>query len=137
MTDDGQQEEELSQSLTVVVNRHIMWSVSVMVTWTVCLSFVFCLVSGKQDNFCRPLEDYGPRSDIMEDRQVCQTSFEKNCQPVTVSDCMDVTELRCQVKLFTNCTMDWQMKDSVESLMSVSIGKEMNKTENLGKSLEG
>jgi len=55
----------------------------------------------------------------MEERQVCQTSFEKDCQPVTVSDCMDVTELRCEVNLFTNCTMDWQMKDNVESLMSV------------------
>jgi len=76
-------------------------------------------VSGAHDNFCRPLEDYGPRSDTMEERQVCQTSFEKDCQPVTVSDCMDVTELRCEVNLFTNCSMDWQMKDSVESLMSV------------------
>ena len=55
----------------------------------------------------------------MEERQVCQTNFEKDCQPVTVSDCMDVTELRCEVNLFTNCSMDWQMKDSLESLMSV------------------
>ena len=77
-------------------------------------------VIGEHDNFCRPLEDYGPRSDIMEERQVCQTSFEKDCQPVTVSDCMDVTELRCEVNLFTNCSMDWHMKDSLESLMSVS-----------------
>ena len=104
-----------------------------MVSWTVwCLDFCLILwfqilvvglvsfVSGAHDNFCRPLEDYGPRSDTMEERQVCQTSFEKDCQPITVSDCMDVTELRCEVNLFTNCSMDWQMKDSVESLMSVS-----------------
>ena len=77
-------------------------------------------VLGEHDNFCRPLEDYGPRSDIMEERQVCQTNFEKDCQPVTVSDCMDVTELKCEVNLFTNCSMDWKMKDSLESLMSVS-----------------
>ena len=83
--------------------------------------FVVGGVSGKHDNFCRPLEDYGPRSDTMEERQVCQTSFEKDCQPVTVSDCMEVTELRCEVNLFTSCSMDWQMKESVESLMSVSI----------------
>lgn len=55
----------------------------------------------------------------MEERQVCQTKFIKNCEPVTVTDCMQVTELRCEVNLFTNCTMDWTMKDQVESLMSV------------------
>ena len=31
-----------------------------------------------------------------------------------------VTELRCRVELVTNCSMDWTMQDSVESLMSVS-----------------
>jgi len=76
-------------------------------------------VKCKHENFCRPLEDYGPREDVMEERQVCRTTFEKDCQPVTVSDCMDVTELRCELNLFTNCTMDWTMKDNVESLMSV------------------
>jgi hypothetical protein len=74
------------------------------------------------------------REDVMEERQVCQTSFKKDCQPQTVTDCMQVTELRCKVRqpvgerqcylctqleLFTNCTMDWQMKEKVESLMSV------------------
>ena len=54
-------------------------------------------VTGKHDNFCRPLEDYGPRYDQMEDRSVCQTQFQKSCQPVRVSDCMNVTELSCEV----------------------------------------
>ena len=52
---------------------------------------------GKQDNFCRPLEDYGPRYDRMEERSVCETHFQKSCQPVRVSDCMNVTELQCEV----------------------------------------
>ena len=56
-------------------------------------------VVSKHENFCRPLEDYGPREDVMENRQVCRTSFEKDCKPVTVSDCMDVTELRCEVRV--------------------------------------
>ena len=56
-------------------------------------------VVGKHENFCRPLEDYGPREDVMEERQVCKTSFTKDCQPVTKSDCMEVTELRCEVSL--------------------------------------
>ena len=77
-------------------------------------------VLGSQGNFCRALEDYGPRTDTMEERRVCQTRFEKECQPVTVSDCIEVTDLSCQVNLFTNCFMDWQMKESLESLMSVS-----------------
>ena len=51
----------------------------------------------KQENFCRPLEDYGPRYDRMEERSVCQTSFQKSCQPVRHSDCMNVTELQCDV----------------------------------------
>ena len=55
-------------------------------------------VASKHDNFCRPLEDYGPREDVMEERRVCKTSFEKDCQPVTEADCMEVTELRCEVR---------------------------------------
>ena len=58
---------------------------------------VVAMVAGQQHNFCRPLEDYGPRSDLMEERSVCQTSFQKSCQPVRVSDCMNVTELQCEV----------------------------------------
>ena len=78
-------------------------------------------VLGRQDNFCRPLEDYGPRTETMEERHVCQTSFEKECKQVTVADCMEVTELSCQVNLFTNCSMDWQLKGGLESLMAVSL----------------
>jgi len=85
----------------------------------VAFSVIGLATADTHENFCRPLEDYGPRIDKMEERQVCQTNFVKNCEPVTVADCMQVTELRCEVNLFTNCTMDWTMKDQVESLMSV------------------
>merc|ERR1712036_14266 len=85
----------------------------------VVLETVMRGVVSKHENFCRPLEDYGPREDIMEERKVCKTSFTKDCQPVTESDCMEVTELRCELELTTNCSMDWTMKDSIESLMSV------------------
>ena len=33
----------------------------------------------------------------MEERRICQTEFVKSCQPVTVTDCMQVSELRCEV----------------------------------------
>ena len=62
---------------------------------------------------------YVVRIDKMEERQVCQSRLVKNCEPVTVADCMEVTELRCEVEFFTNCSMDWTMKEQVESLMSV------------------
>ena len=60
-------------------------------------------VVGKHDNFCRPLEDYGPREDVMEERKVCRTTFEKDCQPVSEADCMEVTELRCEQGVATSC----------------------------------
>ena len=37
------------------------------------------------------------RIDGMESRQVCQTDFVKKCELETVTDCMPVTELRCEV----------------------------------------
>ena len=57
------------------------------------------LVAGKHDNFCRPLEDYGPRYDKMEQREVCGTTFQKACEVIRASDCMNVTELACEVGL--------------------------------------
>ena len=69
-----------------------------MLVFAVLLVFALLEVTrGKQENFCRPLEDYGPRYDRMEERSVCQTSFQKSCQPVRHSDCMNVTELQCDV----------------------------------------
>ena len=62
-------------------------------------------VTGKHDNFCRPLEDYGPRYDQMEERYVCKTQFEKKCEPVQVSRCMNVTELSCEVSLQRKCSI--------------------------------
>ena len=106
------------------------------------------MARGKQDNFCRPLEDYGPRYDRMEERSVCETHFQKSCQPVRVSDCMNVTELQCevssqlasvytgnmrivQVNLFTTCSMNWTMKDNVESVMRVNTVELKNCTKDM------
>ena len=74
---------------------------------------VFALLEvtrGKQENFCRPLEDYGPRYDSMEERRVCATHFQKSCQPVRTSDCMNVTELACEVgtETFSYCLYEGQ-----------------------------
>jgi len=79
----------------------------------------FVGVLGEHENFCKPLEDYGPRSDTTESRHVCKTEMKKNCQQISESGCLEVTELRCEVMLTTNCTMDWTNKDKIESVMSV------------------
>lgn len=63
----------------------------------VCVSVMVTVVMGKHDNFCRPLEDYGPRYDRMEEREVCGTTFQKQCEVIRASDCMNVTELACEV----------------------------------------
>ena len=68
-----------------------------------CLQVVVTVcrgVEGKHDNFCRPLEDYGPREDKMEERNVCTTTFIKECKSETHNECLDVTELNCEVRLF-------------------------------------
>jgi len=77
------------------------------------------VVADSHDNFCRPLEDYGPRTDSMEERNVCNTNFEKSCELVEVEDCMEITELHCELELITNCTMDWTMKESVDTAMRI------------------
>jgi len=77
------------------------------------------VVGDSHDNFCRPLEDYGPRTDAMEERSVCSTNFEKSCELVEVEDCMEITELHCELELITNCTMDWTMKESVDTAMRI------------------
>ena len=78
-----------SPSLSVMVGQ--------MSSVVVVLAVLLVGARGKEDNFCRPLEDYGPRYDRMEERSVCQTLFQKSCQPVQVRDCMNVTELQCDV----------------------------------------
>ena len=48
------------------------------------------------------LISYHVRTDVMEERRICETKFVKSCQPITVTDCMQVSELRCQVE-----TLNW------------------------------
>ena len=51
----------------------------------------------QHDNFCVPLEDWGPRADQYEDRVICRTSLAKEREEREVNMCMNVTELRCEV----------------------------------------
>ena len=37
------------------------------------------------------------RADILEERRICKTKLIKSCEPKTVTDCMQVSELRCEV----------------------------------------
>jgi len=73
----------------------------------------------EHENFCKPLEDYGPRQDVMDERTVCRTEMKKECQPITETGCLNVTEISCEVMLTTDCSMNWTNRDSLESVMTV------------------
>ena len=85
----------------------------------------------RQENFCKPLLDWTPRYDKMENLTVCRTKLEKKCEEVTSRKmCLTVTEIKCKVELFPNCTMDWSMEEGLdfEMIMKVKPLKECNKT---------
>ena len=74
------------------------------------LTVSLVLVVSAQDDYCtdfKNLEDYGPRLTREEEREVCRTRLEKNCTNKTVKQCMLVTDIRCEVELFPNCSLTW------------------------------
>ena len=75
-------------------------------------------VLARQENFCKPLQDWTARYDRMENLTVCQTKLDKKCEEVTSETmCLTVTEIRCEVELFPNCTTDWRMEDGLDFQM--------------------
>ena len=67
------------------------------------------------DNFCRDLTDYGDLITVDEEVNVCSYEMKKDCPETTESHCMEVTELECDVELFTDCTIDWTKHEVKES----------------------
>ena len=67
------------------------------------------------NNLCRDLTDFGDLTYINETVQVCTSTLEKKCDPITVKECLDVTEMLCEVELFTDCAMDWTTHNLTES----------------------
>jgi len=67
------------------------------------------------NNLCRDLTDFGDLTYINETVQVCTSTLEKKCAPITVKECLDVTEMLCEVELFTDCAMDWTTHNLTES----------------------
>ena len=45
------------------------------------------------NNLCRDLTDFGDLTYINETVQVCTSTLEKKCDPITVKECLDVTEM--------------------------------------------
>merc|ERR1711988_207990 len=68
------------------------------------------------DNFCRDLTDYGDLTTVDEEVNVCSYEMKKDCPETTESHCMEVTELECDVELFTDCTIDWTKHEVKESM---------------------
>ena len=99
--------------------------------------FLLVLLAGlysaeaRQENFCKPLLDWSARYDRMENTTVCRTRLEKKCEEETSRKmCLTVTEIKCKVELFPNCTMDWRLENGTdfEMIMKVKPLKECNKT---------
>jgi len=72
-------------------------------------------VKGNEHDLCTDLMDYGDLTFINETVTVCSYNIEKTCEDKTEDMCMDLTELDCEVELFTNCSMDWTSHEVVES----------------------
>ena len=88
-------------------------------------------VLARQENFCKPLQDWTDRYDQMENLTVCRTKLDKKCEEMTSKTmCLTVTEIKCQVELFPNCTMDWRMEDGLDfqMIMKNKTLKECEKT---------
>ena len=70
---------------------------------------------GGHDDSCRDLTDYGDLITVDEEVDVCSYEMKKDCPETTESHCMEVTELECDVELFTDCTIDWTKHEVKES----------------------
>jgi len=81
----------------------------------VVASFLLGSVLSLKDSFCRDLTDYGDLEYINETVIVCSSNLEKTCENITVDHCLDVTEIECEVELFSNCSMDWRNVNVTES----------------------
>jgi len=57
------------------------------------------------DNHCEPLEDYGPLEQRTTSRTCCTERLQDTCVWKEDTQCMEVTDLRCEVKLYTECKM--------------------------------
>ena len=77
-----------------------------VISWTTVLA--------SKGNFCKPLLDYSEKKDRIENVTVCRTKMEKKCEDVRKKLCLNVTEMKCKVELFPNCTMDWEWEDAVD-----------------------
>jgi len=63
----------------------------------------------QHDNHCEPLEDYGPLEFNSTSLRCCTQRLKDSCEWKEDRQCMNVTDLKCEVKLFTECEM--QMGD--------------------------
>jgi len=84
-----------------------------VISWTTVLA--------SKGNFCKPLLDYSEKKDRIENVTVCRTKMEKKCEDVRKKLCLNVTEMKCKVELFPNCTMDWEWEDAVDFNMTMKF----------------
>jgi len=78
-----------------------------------------CANTQADGNFCKPLLDYTKIYNKVLEVSVCRTRLEKECKEVNKKLCLNVTEMKCEVGLFPNCTMDWRWENAVDFNMTM------------------
>ena len=53
----------------------------------------------QEDDYCQPLEDYGALVYKTETRRCCGERLRENCQWREDTQCMEVTDLECEVRV--------------------------------------
>ena len=64
---------------------------------------VGCVLGGgdhhHHENHCEPLEDYGPLVQNPQPRKCCTERLKDNCEWKEDTQCMNVTDLKCEVRI--------------------------------------
>ena len=98
-----------SSSTTIKMNRYI-----------IVLALLFgSAYSGK--NFCKPLVDYTPRSDVEVTRSICSTQIKKIVEQKTEAACLEVINMECDVIVVPECTTSVAKEMSMMDIPAIKV----------------
>jgi len=67
--------------------------------------------------FCSDLSEYSDVDYETVKEQCCESTFKKNCTEKSKTILMDVTEIKCEVKAWAECKMNWTNTEGLECKM--------------------
>jgi len=76
-----------------------------MIVCVVLLCLMVGLSTSVTDNYCKPIVDFTPREDRMEERPFCSTRLQEVCEVVSETGCLEVDSVVCDVVLTTDCSV--------------------------------